>query len=256
MKVSRKQVIKSNMTAIRGFISGIRDGDTDDILDKRVGDRVSVVPDADQGNSGNEITVIFKVNAVMAVTKGADISEIASLINTITQGDFGALGTGMGAFGPMGTGMSAGAGIGGATLRTLKKIMSETQSSGQIPFQVKAYDIGGSPQNGAFIEVSSYLTGHVGTNDNDSDEIAIATNKAKILTKSGDPIISKNVGLSRVIAINDKISRATDEVKSDAVQTVADLSWTLNTDGAVTHDTVSMVQIGKLTMVLKKVEVV
>jgi len=251
MKVSRKEVIQSNLTTIRGFIPDIRTGDSIDILDARVGDRVTVVPDWDLGEEGAEITIVFKINAVMAVTKGADISEIAGLLATITQGTFGALGTGMGAFGAAGTGMAAGAGIAGATLGTLKKIMAEPKSNGDVHFQAKMTDVGGLPNAPLKVSVTSKIAGHTGTNDNDSDEIAIATNQAKILTKSGLVIKSENIAQSKTLDIDGTNSTATDDVNSDSVLGVAEFGWILKTDGAFSHDTVSMVQISTMTMVLE-----
>ena len=246
MKISRKEVIQANLTTIRGFISDIRDGDTPEILDRRVGDRVTVSPE-----EGNEITIVFKINAVMAVTKGADIDEVTGLITSLSQASFGALGTGMGMFGAAGTGMAAGAGIAGATLGTLKKIMAETKSAGNVHFQAKVKNVGGTAAAAVPVSVTSTITGHTGTNDNDSDEIAIATNQAKILTKSGTKITSENIAQSRTIDIDSSNSTAVDDVNSDEVLAIGEFGWILKTDGAVTHDTISMVQVSTLKMVIQ-----
>lgn len=251
MRVSRRDVIKANLSMIRGFIPDIRTGDTDDILDNRVGDRVTVVPNWDLGDEGPEITIVFKINAVMAVTKGADLDEISNLLATITQGSFGALGNGMGAFSGVGKGMAAGAGILGATVGTLRKIMAETKSSGNVHFQAEMKDVGGTPNAPVNVSVTTYISGHTGTNDNDNDEIAIASNQAKILTKSGDEITSRNIALSRVLPMDSSNSTAVDQVNSDSVLGIGKFGWILKTDGALSHDTVSMVQLDTLTMVLE-----
>lgn len=242
MKVSKNDVIARNLSLIQGFISDIRTGDPIDLVVDRVGDRVTVSPDDQQAE---EITVVFKINGAMSVSKGAELDNIASLINAVTQGNISALGTGLrqGAMVP-------GNGIGGATLDTLTKIMTTVADQGNVNVYVEMNEINISNPP-VRVSTTGSVTGWTVTTDTDSDEQAIVSHQAKLLAQSGRIVKTNNTGTSSQMRIDSTNSVAIAELSTATALGVVNLAWSLKTDGAFTHDTVSLIQIDTITVVLK-----
>ncbi len=241
MRVKKSQVIQDNLPLIMGFVSDIRASDPIDVLVDRVGQRITVSPD---DAPAEEVTVVFDVNAAMAVSKGADLKNIGSLLNAVTQGNISGLGTGLQ------SGMAAGAGIGGATIDTVTNIMKTTGDQGNANFKVEMneIDIANPPVK---ISVSSTVTGWTVTTDTDGDEKAVVSYTSKLLSAAGDKISTDNVGTSSQLPIISKDSTAVAKLSTATALGLCFLEWNLNTDGAFTHDTVSLIQLASISMVLK-----
>ncbi|MDD9912811.1 MAG: hypothetical protein OXR68_06810 [Alphaproteobacteria bacterium] len=246
MKISKNDVITQNLSLIRGFVSDIRTGDDINVVADRVGDRVTVSPN---NSPAKEITVVFKLEAAMAVSKGAELDEITSLINSVTHGGIMALGTGFTA-----GGLTAGQGIAGATVNTLTRIMNAQFSQDNVHFQVEIKEIGANGEQPKDVSVTATVEGWTVTTDWDSDEIANVSYQAELLNKSGATIKTENVGKSKQMPIASTNSTAKDTLKTDTALARLDLGWNLKTDGAFTHDTISLIQIDSITLVIREEE--
>lgn len=248
MKVSRLDVIDQNRSLVFGFVPDIQTGDALDLIGQRAGDRIVVVPD-NPPNPVEETTVTFRLNAVMAVSDGADLEDVNNLLHATVNGTIGALGTGLAGA------MKAADGLADATVDTLGKIMSTPGNQGNITILVRVTDIKppAPPAEPLKISVSGSVEGWTRTTDTDSDEVATISHKAKILTAIGTAITTKNIGKSSQIPIDATMSEAISPVSTTEVQAVLEIGWKLLTDGAITHDTISLIQISTITLVIKYV---
>ena len=92
MKIKRDDVIRDNRALLEKVVRGLMPGDSLQLVGQRTGNRVMVSPN---DSDVLAVTVVFTLDAVMAVTKGATGDDIKELINTATNGAFSALGTGL-----------------------------------------------------------------------------------------------------------------------------------------------------------------
>ncbi|UCH75042.1 MAG: hypothetical protein JSU82_04125 [Rhodospirillales bacterium] len=244
MQISKRDVIDKNKAMLSDIVPDIRPGDDLNLIVNRVGDRVVVSPDNAQAE---EITVTFHIDAAMAVSKGAELDNIASLLNLATNGQVQALGTNLAGS------ISAGAGVAGATLQTLKKIMDTVRDEGNLRLQVEMTGINFPAGGSVDVDVSATVTGWTVTTDWDADEQANFSHIAKLLAASGQRIKSDNVGTSSQIRMNGTASVAQSQVSTDTALAILDMDWNLKTDGAFTHDTISLIQIADVTMVFRYV---
>ena len=243
MKVSRLDVIDQNRSLVFGFVPNIQSGDALQLIGDRAHDKVVVTPD---NLKTEEVTVTFRLDAVMAVSDGTDLEDLVNLLHASVNGSIGALGTGLAG------GLKAGDGIAGATVQTLKQIMTTPGAQNNITILVRVTDIDVSNPP-VRISVSSSVAGWTRTTDTDSDEIANLTFKSKLLAKSGNTVETTNVGTSSQIELNKGSSDVVVDVSSSEVQAVLEIGWNLLTDGAFTHDTISLIQIATASMVIKYV---
>ena len=242
MKVSRDKVIERNLSLLRKIVPDIRVGDSAQVLSNRIGDRVVVTPD-NPPNPEEQTTIVINLDSVMAVSKGANLDEIVNLLSVAANGSFAALGTSL-----AGT-MQAADGLAGASVNTLKRIMSTTQEQNNISILVPVTDIQHS--NGSIdMKVEASLEGWTRTNDWDSDEIANLSFHAQLLNEAGNPVTTKNVGKSSQIPLTSDVSAVTKRVSTGETLAQVEIGWQLSTDGAFTHDTISLVQLAALTITL------
>ncbi len=237
MKISKNEVVAANLDFIKGFVPDIRTGDAIKLIVERVGSKVTVDPDSVEAES---VKVEFKPDMVIAVSKGATLNEIVSLIATATQGGIGALGTH-----PL-SNMAPINGIAGATVQTLNEIMNTVQSQGNVNLSATAsLETHEEPE---WVRLRGSMTGWTVTNDWDTDEIANVAFYVELEGDDGQLESTENIGLSRQKAITrDESSRAKDIVGTSAKGDFR-CSWNLSTDGAFTHDTISLIQIATITM--------
>lgn len=246
MQVSRKEFLVQNRDLLRSIVTDIRANDNATTIDDRVGTRVSIVPDDAQAE---EITINVAINAIIAVSKGADLGNILSLLVAASSGAaLGGIGTG---FSP--TAMKAAADFGDVTVNTLKHIMSETIAQGdkQIIVPVTGVDLG--TQNKAKIKVSGTVTGWAVTTDTDNDEIAKFRYSCLLLNNRSTEIETSNVGTQSQMPFVRTPTEITDEVRTKEFSAFLEMGYNVKTDGAFTHDTVSLVQISTATIVLEYV---
>lgn len=243
MKVSRSEILSKNDSLIRSIIPDIRQGDTAELIGTRVGGRVTVSSD---NISVRELTVGIRLNSVISVTKGATMEEITSLINT-------AVGSGA-AFGALGTSLKSGlvpaAGVAGATVRTLKTIMTTQQSEDTLRLLIPVRDLAGE---GTKLNMSTSITGWTRTTDWDTDEIANFSHTSVISGKRSLPVKTENVGKEAQIQLKNEFSDVSDIVFAPAVDCFVDMAWNLKTDGAFSHDTISLIQVADLTVELEEI---
>lgn len=237
MKISKNDVIAVNLDFIKGFVPDIRVGDPLKLIVERVGPKVIVEPDNVEAES---VKVEFKPDMVIAVSKGANLEEIISLIATATQGGIGALG-----INPL-SNMAPINGIAGASVQTLNEIMDTTTQQGNINLSATAtLETHEEPE---WVRLRGSMTGWTVTNDWDTDEIANVAFFVEIEGDDGELKSTENIGLSRQKAITrDESSRAKDIAGTTAKGDFR-CRWNLSTDGAFTHDTISVIQIATITM--------
>lgn len=245
MQISKKEVIQQNADLMRGIVTDIRPGDDLATLVNRVGSRVTVTPDDAQAE---EVTVTIAMNAVAAVSKGADLGNILSLLNAATNGSVLALGTGFTT-----GGLAAVPDLADATVRTLSKIMTKVQSQDNARVIIPVKKIDRSIFGGNDVEMSATVTGWTVTTDWDSDEIANFSYKCALLNRYSSPAETVNVGTQSQKRINGDLVKTSVDLTTDSMAGIFDMDWNLSTDGAFTHDTISTVQIANITLVFKYV---
>lgn len=242
MKVTRSRVIQDNITLLSKLIGEIRTGDALTLIADRVGDRVKVMPDDVETE---EVTIVFDMNCLMAVSKGASLDDVVNLLSVGANGAVGAVGTGL-----AGAMQAANGGIAGATAQTLGEIMHTEQSQNNVSLIVPVTDI--DVDAGAVnVRVDATMEGWTRTTDWDVDEIANLTYHAQLLNQPGGRIKTENVGTSRQIPVNSSVSSITRPVSASETLAQVDIAWNLSTDGAFTHDTISLIQIATATVVVK-----
>lgn len=246
MQVSRDGFLLQNRDLLRSIVTDIRANDDADTIDDRVGSRVSIIPADAQAE---EITIRVLVNAIVAVSKGADLDNILSLLAAASNGAaIGALGTGL-----TPTALKAVNDLGEASVFTLKRIMAETIAQGnkQIIAPVEGVDLGA--QGKAKIQMSGTVNGWAVTTDTDIDEIANFSYHCLLLNNRSAASETENVGKQAQIPLVNSVQEISADVRSKEFSAFLDMGYNLKTDGAFTHDTVSLVQIADATIVLKYV---
>lgn len=242
MKTSRTKILEANRTLFTKIVADIRSGDPAALMADRAGSRLTVTPD-DPPNPDEQTTVIVMLDSVMAVTKGANLNEIIALLSMVPDGAFAALGTSLkGA-------MAAGAGLAEASVATLNRIMATQQSQDNLKLLIPITDI---PQTSPPIKlkVDATVEGWTRTNDWDGDEIANFTYHAELLSDAGNKVETTNLGTERQVPIDSTISTITKPIAATETIVAVDLGWNLSTDGAFTHDSISLVQLSSLSVTL------
>ena len=237
MKIDIDDLLTTNRTLVENWAKGVLPGDPSSILKARAADLI----DISDGGSGQDLTVVVKPRMALVVSKGADLDNILSLIRAATNGEVAALGT------HAVSDLAATGSLAGATIATLRKIMGEQHSNDAFNFTVPVTEL--DPER----ELTARLTmvGMTKTTDSDSDERAEANFVVTIGGLGDDRRSTTNIGTERVIDLNTKPSTARKQLNDDSETVEVIFKWALETDGAFTYDTVSVVQLTSFTLHLE-----
>ncbi|RED10596.1 hypothetical protein [Pontivivens insulae] len=241
MKTSLKNIVSKNLPLLRRITPYVGPQDDAKTVLKRIKDAGTItISEPDKVTEALQVT--FTIKSAMAVTKGADLDEIVSLLTTATNGSVAAIGTSLAGD------MSAANGIAGASVRALKRIMAKTSTSDNDTLQIPLTQIQRAKGTPAKLEMTALVNGWTRTNDWDSDEVAYFGHQARLGRARGKLVPQENVGKQMSIAFSNTRSEVTTKTKARSISADVDMEWKMSTDGAWTHDTVSLVQIDNVVV--------
>ena len=241
MKTTYDSIIGRNIQLFRRITPFVGPQDTPDEVVARVR-REGMLDISHPDEVTEAIQITFTLKSAMAATKGANLSEIVSLLKTATNGAITSIGTSL-------TGhMAAANGVAGAAVNTLQHIMAERGRPGGETLGVPLTDIQLGGNGKAVIKMSALANGWTKTTDWDADEIAYFSHQARIGSTHGDLIEVSNLGTETAIPFHNTLSALDASVTASTVAADVDINWNLKTDGAFSHDTVSLVQIDNIVV--------
>jgi|GEM_PF-5134105 len=246
MKTTYKSIITRNVNLFRRITPYVSPQDSvDDVVSRVKREGMLHISEPDHVTEALQIT--FTLKAAMAATKGANFNEIVNLLKTATNGAITAIGTSL-------TGhMAAANGVGGTAVNTLKHIMAERGQPGNETLGVPLSDIQIGSNGKSTLKMTALANGWTKTNDWDEDEIAYFSHQSRIGSAHGNHVEQWNKGTEKSLAFSNELSKVEVDVTSGMVDADLDIDWKLKTDGAFSHDTVSLVQIDNIVITVEYV---
>lgn len=233
MKLNRQKIIQMNRAQMSKYIPGYSTQDTINTVVTKVGDQIRLsVPD---DTEVDRATITFTTRMIVAVSKGEPSLEtvrrtLASIATTTVMA-----GTGVGSA-PL---VMNGVNIAGDVTRGLSALYDAPSKPAIIPFTVPFLVTG--PNRSYDIRCVAY--GSTVTTDDDSDEVAQISSALRFQNRdpSRDAEL-KNIGKQEPLLY--ELDMRIDGAESVGFsETSCTLLARVRTDGAVTHDTISAVQV-------------
>lgn len=240
MRVLLDDILTTNSTLIRSWITDIRPNDTASIMRTRLGDRIVF---AEDDQITEDLSILVRPRMMLVVTKGADAGEILTLLNSVANGLVQSIGT------HMTSDLTAVPKLLSAGADVLARIRNQVTSSDNVAFTIPVKDIASN----VTLQMTATVSGWTRTTDYEPEDFAEFSYTAKIDTTPSPTNTSRNQSTQKLLKIDPAEVKVSKDMADSEALCLLDMGWALGTNGAFTHDTASMVQVSHFTINLRYV---